>query len=275
MLKRFLSFGLLVSCALSAVEIKILQHLTPYEIFGLVERVKIAAFSTDSFSHAGVQHKEVAQWQELTDALNVIVLQEVIAESDRYYKITKELERVCAYIVSSIEALYTGDTVRPAFAQKYWLNMHALQEQMFQEIRRATKPGADWINAIPHGQILTAQHAAVLKDFKYMAKQAHNDGSPLRESEIQGLLKLHKLHSKMQVNVLIDNLEQYCYRKEKDARYARQLITLLAGLYPEILSSYDMSILVNTQDKVHTIIFAQASAYENILHQLLREMNGD
>lgn len=256
-----------------AVELSILQHVRPYELFGLIERVKIAAFSTDSFIHSGSHAQGVEQWNELTDLLSIIVLQEAVAASDEYYKITKELEKVRTYIETSIEALYTGRAVHSAYAQKYWFNMHALQERMFLEIKQVTKPGNDWIDAIPSSPILTPKHAALLKDFKYIAQQAANDASPLRETEIEGLLKLHAISGMRQINDLVNNLEQYCYRKQKDAQYARQLINELTQQYPAILSNYDMSILANTDDKLHTIIFAQAGAYENILHQILREIS--
>jgi hypothetical protein len=275
MMKKIIHIGLLLSClALQAIEISVLQHLSPYELFGLIERVKIAAFSTDSFVHSGSDQQGVAQWNELTDLLSIIVLQEAVAESDTYYKLTKELEKVRNYIETSIDALHNGRAVHSAFAQKYWFNMHTLQERMFKEIKQVTKPGDDWIDAIPSSPILSVKHAALLKDFKYMAQQAAKDASPLRDTEIEGLLKLHGISSMRQINDLVNNLEQYCYRKQKDAKYARQFINELSQLYPAILSNYDMSILANTEDKLHTIIFAQAGAYENILHQLLREING-
>lgn len=274
MMIRIIRISLLLSCmALQAVEISVLQHLGPYGLFGLIERVKIAAFSTDSFIHSGSNAQGVAQWNELTDLLSIVVLQEAVAASDEYYKLTKELEKVRTYIEKTIEALHEGRAVHSAFAQKYWFNMHALQERMFKEIKSVTKPGDEWIDAIPSSPILIAKHAALLKDFKYMAQQAAKDASPLRETEIEGLLKLHAINGIRQINDLVNNLEQYCYRKQKDAQYARQLINELTQLYPAILSGYDMSILANTQDKLHTIIFAQAGAYENILHQLLREIN--
>lgn len=274
-MKKHILYVAFISCmVLQAVEISVLQHLNPYELFGLIERVKIAAFSTDSFIHSGSDRQGVAQWNDLTDLLAIIVLQEAVAESDMYYKFTKELENVRTYIETSIEALHNGSTVRPAYAQKYWFNMHELQERMFKEIKRVTKPGNDWIDAIPSSPILTSKHAALLKDFKYMAQQAAKDASPLRDTEIEGLLKLHAINGMRHINDLVNNLEQYCYRKQKEAKYARQFINELTQLYPAILSNYDMSILANTDDKLHTIIFAQAGAYENILHQLLREING-
>lgn len=262
------------ACFLSSSE-KQLTALTPYGLFGLLERTKIAAFSTDSFIKSGADANGVALWNELTHSCNQMLLQEIkktdILIFSRYLF---ELDQTRIYILETIEALHTKKQPHTsAQAQKYLLNMYSIEDACFDEIRKHSKPNSAWISTIPKNPILSPVHAHIFDSYILLAQQAEDDGHPISEHELQGLLKLHALTSKMHIKNLIDNLEQYCYKKEKQHKIARRFIIDLSALYPDILSSYEMSLLANTKDKAHIIIFAQASAYENIIHQILRELN--
>jgi hypothetical protein len=248
--------------------------MSAYALFGLLERTKIAAFSTDSFIKSGADAKGVTLWNELTSCCNQLVLQE-IKKTDVliFSRYLFDLDQARIYILETIKALHTGHNPRTsALAQKHLLKVYTLEDECFTEIRKNSKPSKDWISQIPHAPILTNSHKLILDGYIYIAQQAEHDGHPVTAQELEGLLKLHGFLDKKLVKNLIDNLEQYCYKKEKHRKIVRQLIKELSELYPEILSTYDLSILANTKDKAHLIIFAQAGAYENILHQILREL---
>lgn len=262
------------SISLCAPDMKQLAVMTPYALFGLLERTKIAAFSTDSFKKSGADLKAVAVWNDLVYSCNQLVLQE-IKKSDilTFSRYLYELDQVRSYILETIDALHAGKKPRTsAQAQKYLLNMYAMEDECFAAIRQHSKPSSDWTAKIPHGQILSAKHQLLLDDYVLIAQQSDHDGHPVTERELQALLKMHQMTGKQAVKLLVDNLEQYCYKKEKLHRYAQKLMSDLKALFPDILSSYELSLLSNTKDKPNLIIFAQSSAYENILHQIIREL---
>ena len=275
-MKKTIILSLICTAGLMcAPDQKQLGDMTPYALFGLLERAKIAAFSTDSFQKSGADPKGVALWNELIYNCNQLVLHE-IKKSDllKFSRYQYELDQTRLYILETIDALHAkkqpGTSAR---AQKLLLNMFAIEDECFAEIRKHSKPDSNWIAHIPNNHILTPLHQEILDSYIVMAKRAEEDGHPVSEHELQGLLKLYRVQNKQAVKLLIDNLEQYCYKKEKHYRYARALITDLTALFPDILSSFDLSLLANTKDKPNLIIFAQSGAYENILHQILRELN--
>lgn len=268
---------LMLVCAqisFSSVDHDQLAGMTPYALFGLIERAKIAAFSTDSFKKSGADPKGVALWNTLVQLCNALALEQV--KKSEYLKFSRyhaELDATRLYILDTVEALHAGRHPRTsAQAQKLLMNMYRIEDESFAEIRKHSKPSSDWISKIPKDPILTSNNKKILDDYILIAQQAERDGHLISEQELKGILKLHQMNGKEAVKVLIDNLEQYCYKKAALHAYARALITDLTALFPEILSSYELSLLSNTKDKPNLIIFAQSSAYENILHQILREL---
>lgn len=275
MQKLFLYVGLLLSSlTFCAPDMKQLDVMTPYALFGLLERAKIAAFSTDSFQKSGADAQHVALWNDLTYNCNQLVLQEIKkADVLKYSRYLYELDQTRLYILETVDALHAKKQPHTsAQAQKHLMNMYTLEDACFSEIRQNSKPGSDWIAKIPKDHILSPLHQEILQGYIHLAQQGERDGHPISEHELQGLLKLHQIQSKQTVKLLIDTLEQYCYKKEKHHSYARSLINNLTSLFPDILSSFDLSLIANTKDKANLIIFAQSSAYENILHQILREL---
>lgn len=250
-----------------------LEKLSPYALFGLLERTKIAAFSTDSFTKSGIDAQALSVWKELTYQSNQLALREIKkTEILLFSRYLYELDVACTFIVQTIDALHKGSKSTPAAAQKQLITMLMIEKECFAAICKNAKPGSEWIAQIPHGTILTEIHQKIVNGYMSMAKQAKSDGRPVSEKELEGLLKLYQKNTKLAVTTLINNLEQYCFKKEKHHIFARDLINDLKVLYPGILSSYELSLLANTKDKPNLIIFTQAGAYENILHQIIREL---
>jgi hypothetical protein len=259
---------------ISAITQQDLTGMTPYALFGLLERTKIAAFSTDSFIKSGTDAHAVALWKDLTYQCNQLALHEIKkSEILTFSRYLSELDAACTYILETTDALHKGAAPRTAArAQKLLLNMFMIETECFAEICKHAKPGSDWTAQIPHGAILSGIHQKILDGYVAIAKQAEQDGHPVRDRELLGLLKLYQTNIKSAVTALINNLEQYCYKKEKFHTYARALINDLKAQFPGILSSYELNLLAHTKDKPNLIIFTQAGAYENILHQILREL---
>lgn len=250
-----------------------LDKLTPYALFGLLERTKIAAFSTDSFIKSGVDAQALSLWKELTYQCNQMVLREIKkTEILTFSRYLYELDVACTYILETIDMLHKGSKSALANAQKQLITMLMIEKECFATICKHAKPGSEWIAQIPHGAILTSDHQKIVDGYVILSKQAKTDGRPVSEKELEGLLKLYQKNSKSAVIALINNVEQYCFKKEKYHTYARDLINDLKDLYPGILSSYELSLLANTKDKPNLVIFTQAGAYENILHQIIREL---
>lgn len=247
--------------------------LSAYDIFGLLERAKIAAFSTDSFKRSGADQNSVTAWNGLTDSLNQFALANAApANKPILEKYIKDLTDARMYIENTIQAL-KGGTVGPstAQAQRYAMNMGIIENEALEKIKSVTQPTDQWINQIPQGNVvLNPVNLKTFTDYTKILDQATQTGKPIQDFEIAGILKLNSLTTNKQVGDLINNLEQYNY-KMRDSR-AKQFLSDLARVYPKILSTYMLSIISNTKNKPYMIIFTQAGAYSNILQQIIREL---
>lgn len=242
--------------------------LSAYSIYGLLDRAKIAAFSTDSFKRSGADQKSVTAWNALTDNLNQYGLQNVsAADKAAYQKAVQDLTGIRAYVEGTINAL-KNNSVRTtaAEAQKYALNASAIEQSSIQKIK--DQASAQWLMQQPKENILKDNNLNALNDYKRIADQADKERKPLRDFEIQGLLKLNNISGR-QIDVLINLLEQRNYTT-KD-RHAQRFANDLSRIY-KALSGLTLTGISTTKDKPSVILFAQAGAYENVLRQIIREL---
>lgn len=252
-----------------------LESLSAYALFGLLERAKIAAFSTDSFARSGLDQNAVSHWNDLTYGCNQLVLRSIQKKDILIFsRYLFDLDESRRYILETIDMLHHHKPISSASiaqGQKHLLSMSTLETSAFEAIG-TSKPSSDWTGAIPGGSILSTKHAALLEGYIQIKKIAEHDGYPINERELQGLLKLNGINDKYAIEDCINNLEQYWYKKKKHHPYAYALIKELKALFPGIISKLEMDLLAHTKDRAHVIIFTQAGAYENILHQILREL---
>ncbi|MEX0849239.1 MAG: hypothetical protein WD055_03345 [Candidatus Dependentiae bacterium] len=268
-----------------------------YELYGLIDSTKVAAFSTDSFTKNGLDPQELAKWQELVNQLN-----DHIKDSIRQNEAPNEYNQYIQTLQSSLELIKKVVNAlqnnRPQAARylhqidKQLEELSHIEQQAYNTIIKQTKTPQQWLNKIPSDitKILTEPHKKILKEYTSLSSIQKKP----TQKEVIGILRLNGIkqedkNAKFKVSALLDNLDQYHYMlenngknllkksKQKDdlinqKQYSAALIHQLKEIYPNMLSSRDIQVFANTTNKPAMILFAQASAYSDILNQIKREI---
>jgi hypothetical protein len=268
-----------------------------YELYGLIDSTKVAAFSTDNFAKSGLDPKELATWKKLVNELNnhikdLISQHKTPNEYDQYIKI---LQNSLELIEKSVNALQNNPRQTSRYLHqidKQLEELNSIEQKTYNSIMKQTKTPQKWLTKIPIDitKILTESHKKILKEYANLSSVQKKP----TQNEVIGILRLNGIkqedkQAKFKISSLVDNLDQYHYTlenkwnelfkksKQKEdlidqKQYSATLIHQLKEIYPNMLSSREILVFADTTHKPAMILFAQASAYSDILNQIKKEI---